>query len=86
MSQKGSSSKDGAGAGAGEAAVPVNRAVKTGGAMLGGAIEACCLQPLDVLKTRMQLGGAKAGLFNVATTTVREEGFRALYVLRVDCE
>ena len=65
--------------GDGEVAKPVSRVVKTGGAMLGGAIEACCLQPLDVLKTRMQLGGAKAGLFNVATTTVKEEGFRALY-------
>lgn len=29
---------------------PVSRAVKTGGAMLGGVIEACALQPLDVTK------------------------------------
>ncbi len=67
------------GGGGGEPKREASVYVKTGGAMLGGAIEACALQPLDVLKTRMQLGGAKAGLVSVATATVKEEGVRALY-------
>lgn len=29
--------------------------LKTLGAMGGGVVEACCLQPLDVLKTRLQV-------------------------------
>jgi len=53
--------------------------VKTVGAMIGGALEACCLQPLDVLKTRLQLGGAKATLTNTTVAMFKQEGPRAFY-------
>ena len=35
--------------------------LKTTGAMMGGVAEACALQPLDVIKTRLQLGGGGFG-------------------------
>lgn len=45
---------------------------------IGGVIEAVACQPLDVAKTRMQLGGSPAGL-TIFRTIAREEGVRALY-------
>lgn len=48
------------------------------GAMLGGVIEACALQPLDVLKTRMQLSGT-GSLAVVAGSMLRQEGPLAFY-------
>ena len=39
--------------------------IKTGGAMIGGAIGTCILQPLDVLKTRLQLPQHNNGLHQV---------------------
>ena len=36
-----------------------SKVVRTAGAMFGGVIEASCLQPLDVTKTRMQLTGQR---------------------------
>ena len=35
--------------------------LKTTGAMVGGCVEACALQPLDVVKTRLQLEGGSVG-------------------------
>jgi len=48
---------------------------------LGGLIEACLCQPLDVAKTRLQLDAAKKykGLSHCISTIFREEGARALY-------
>jgi len=48
---------------------------------LGGVIEACLCQPLDVAKTRLQLDTQKKykGFFNCLSTIVREEGVRSLY-------
>lgn len=54
-----------------------NVLIKTLGAMAGGVVEACTLQPLDVLKTRMQLSGT--GLRATAVSTVQNEGVLALY-------
>lgn len=51
--------------------------IKTFGAMAGGVVEACSLQPLDVLKTRMQISGK--GLFTTVSTTLKKEGVTALY-------
>lgn len=51
--------------------------IKTFGAMAGGVVEACSLQPLDVLKTRMQISGK--GLFPTLKTTLKNEGVTALY-------
>ena len=56
----------------------VSKVVRTAGAMMGGVIEACCLQPLDVTKTRLQLSGQR-GAFSVATNMVKTEGALSLY-------
>ncbi|XP_031377538.1 mitochondrial succinate-fumarate transporter 1 [Punica granatum] len=48
---------------------------------LGGIMEACCLQPIDVIKTRLQLDktGAYKGIVHCGTTVARTEGLRALW-------
>lgn len=44
-------------------------------------MEAVCLQPIDVIKTRLQLDRAKQykGILHCASTIVKEEGLRALW-------
>uniref|UniRef100_A0A2P2IS95 Tricarboxylate transport protein n=1 Tax=Rhizophora mucronata TaxID=61149 RepID=A0A2P2IS95_RHIMU len=48
---------------------------------LGGIMEACCLQPIDVIKTRLQLDttGNYKGIVHCGSTIVRTEGVRALW-------
>lgn len=48
---------------------------------LGGVMEACCLQPIDVIKTRLQLDrtGTYKGIVHCGTTVSRTEGVRALW-------
>lgn len=48
---------------------------------LGGVMEACCLQPIDVIKTRLQLdtSGNYKGIVHCGTTVARTEGVRALW-------
>ncbi|KAI9100313.1 hypothetical protein K1719_024531 [Acacia pycnantha] len=48
---------------------------------LGGVMEACCLQPIDVIKTRLQLdrSGNYRGIVHCGTTVARTEGVRALW-------
>jgi len=48
---------------------------------LGGMVEACCLQPIDVIKTRLQLdrGGHYRGILHCGTTIAKTEGVRALW-------
>ncbi|KAK4480449.1 hypothetical protein RD792_013522 [Penstemon davidsonii] len=48
---------------------------------LGGVMEACCLQPIDVIKTRLQLDrtGAYRGIIHCGATITRSEGVRALW-------
>lgn len=53
--------------------------VKTVGGMLGGAVEALALQPLDTIKTRLQLSSGNAHAFAVGRQTFQQEGFLALY-------
>ncbi|KAI7999022.1 Mitochondrial succinate-fumarate transporter 1 [Camellia lanceoleosa] len=55
--------------------------VKAVAGSIGGVMEACCLQPIDVIKTRLQLdrSGAYKGIFHCGTTIVRTEGVRALW-------
>lgn len=47
----------------------------------GGVVEACCLQPIDVIKTRLQLdrAGSYKGIVHCGTTIVKNEGVRALW-------
>ncbi|KAH9736643.1 mitochondrial succinate-fumarate transporter 1 [Citrus sinensis] len=48
---------------------------------LGGVVEACCLQPIDVIKTRLQLDttGTYRGIIHCGGTVARTEGVRALW-------
>ncbi|KAI9154120.1 hypothetical protein LWI28_021197 [Acer negundo] len=48
---------------------------------LGGIVEACCLQPIDVIKTRLQLDrtGTYRGIVHCGTTVSTTEGVRALW-------
>ncbi|XP_050215006.1 mitochondrial succinate-fumarate transporter 1 [Mercurialis annua] len=48
---------------------------------LGGIMEACCLQPIDVIKTRLQLdtSGTYKGIIHCGTTVANTEGVRALW-------
>lgn len=48
---------------------------------LGGIVEACCLQPIDVIKTRLQLDttGTYKGIIHCGATVTRTEGVRALW-------
>ena len=48
---------------------------------LGGIMEASCLQPIDVIKTRLQLdrSGNYKGIIHCGTTITRSEGMRALW-------
>ncbi|KAL0450997.1 UNVERIFIED_CONTAM: Mitochondrial succinate-fumarate transporter 1 [Sesamum latifolium] len=48
---------------------------------LGGIVEASCLQPIDVIKTRLQLdrSGAYKGIIHCGTTITKTEGVRAMW-------
>ncbi|KAE8702114.1 Mitochondrial succinate-fumarate transporter 1 [Hibiscus syriacus] len=48
---------------------------------LGGIVEACCLQPIDVIKTRLQLdrSGNYRGILHCGGAVWRNEGVRALW-------
>ncbi|PIN11294.1 Mitochondrial tricarboxylate/dicarboxylate carrier protein [Handroanthus impetiginosus] len=48
---------------------------------LGGIMEAGCLQPIDVIKTRLQLdrSGSYKGIIHCGTTITKNEGVRALW-------
>ncbi|KAL6534395.1 Mitochondrial succinate-fumarate transporter [Orobanche hederae] len=48
---------------------------------LGGIVEASCLQPIDVIKTRLQLDrtGTYKGIIHCGTTISKSEGVRALW-------
>ncbi|KAK9052177.1 hypothetical protein SSX86_028805 [Deinandra increscens subsp. villosa] len=55
--------------------------VKALSGSIGGIVEASCLQPMDVIKTRLQLDrtGTYKGILHCGSTTVRTEGVRALW-------
>ncbi|CAH9116697.1 unnamed protein product [Cuscuta epithymum] len=48
---------------------------------LGGIVEASCLQPIDVIKTRLQLdrSGSYKGIVHCGSTIINKEGLRALW-------
>ena len=50
---------------------------------LGGLVEACCLQPIDVIKTRLQLDPQAQreyrGIWHCGSTMVEREGVRSLW-------
>eukprot|EP00879_Flechtneria_rotunda_P020846 GHRR01021947.1.p1 GENE.GHRR01021947.1~~GHRR01021947.1.p1 ORF type:complete len:299 (+),score=74.35 GHRR01021947.1:451-1347(+) len=48
---------------------------------MGGVVEACCLQPIDVIKTRLQLDKAHKykGIYHCGKTVATEEGVRSLW-------
>ncbi|GAB2296627.1 Mitochondrial succinate-fumarate transporter [Dionaea muscipula] len=55
--------------------------VKAIAGSIGGVVEAGCLQPIDVIKTRLQLdrSGKYKGIIHCGATVVRTEGVRALW-------
>ncbi|KAJ7570236.1 hypothetical protein O6H91_01G111100 [Diphasiastrum complanatum] len=55
--------------------------VKAISGSLGGLVEACCLQPIDVIKTRLQLdrSGYYKGIVDCGVKIVKDEGVRALW-------
>jgi len=55
-----------------------SRMVKTIGAMIGGVVEACALQPLDVVKTRLQLAGPNTTL-SMLVRSMFQEGALSFY-------
>ncbi|CAN6320363.1 unnamed protein product [Urochloa humidicola] len=69
------------GAGGGGSRAPVPPYVKAAAGSLGGVMEACCLQPIDVVKTRLQLdrSGTYRGIAHCGATVARAEGVRALW-------
>jgi len=49
---------------------------------MSGMFATCCIQPMDMIKVRIQLGAAEGGAtspFAIASTMVKEEGFLSLY-------
>lgn len=48
---------------------------------MGGVAEACLLQPIDVIKTRLQLDtvGKYKGIYDCGRSVVNEEGARSLW-------
>lgn len=56
-------------------------ALKAVSGSLGGILEACCLQPIDVIKTRLQLdrAGQYKGIIDCGKKIVTEEGVAALW-------
>ncbi|KAL6048988.1 Mitochondrial succinate-fumarate transporter [Balamuthia mandrillaris] len=62
--------------------VEVSPWVKAFAGSIGGAVEAVALQPLDVVKTRLQLDSTqryKGGFLRCGVTIFQEEGPKALY-------
>lgn len=55
------------------------KTVKTLGGMLGGAVEAVALQPLDTVKTRLQLSTSKVQAGTITRQIFQQEGFLAFY-------
>ncbi|CAN6715541.1 unnamed protein product [Malus baccata var. baccata] len=60
---------------------PIPPYVKALSGSLGGIMEAACLQPIDVIKTRLQLDrtGTYKGIIHCGATVARTEGVRALW-------
>jgi solute carrier family 25 oxoglutarate transporter 11 len=49
---------------------------------MSGMLATCCIQPMDMIKVRIQLGAAEGGStspFKIASTMIKEEGFLSLY-------
>ncbi|PNW81786.1 hypothetical protein CHLRE_06g260200v5 [Chlamydomonas reinhardtii] len=59
----------------------VSPAIKGFAGSIGGVAEACALQPMDVIKTRLQLdkAGKYKGIWGCGKTIIQEEGVAALW-------
>lgn len=59
----------------------VSPAVKGFAGSIGGIMEAACLQPIDTIKTRLQLDkvGKYKGIYHCGSTIAAEEGVKALW-------
>ncbi|KAG0481175.1 hypothetical protein HPP92_012033 [Vanilla planifolia] len=74
-------STDGPRSSVGERRESIPPYVKAVAGSLGGIVEACCLQPIDVIKTRLQLDrtGAYRGIFDCGRKVALDEGVLALW-------
>ncbi|XP_078435359.1 mitochondrial substrate carrier family protein [Wolffia australiana] len=87
MAVAGSSAGDGGGDGGRRQNLAALRAaaippyMKAVSGSMGGIVEACCLQPIDVIKTRLQLdrSGNYRGILHCGNTVCQTEGVRALW-------
>ena len=61
--------------------IPIPPYMKAISGSIGGIVEASCLQPIDVIKTRLQLdrSGSYKGIVHCGSTVVKSEGVRALW-------
>ncbi|KAK1377393.1 mitochondrial succinate-fumarate transporter 1 [Heracleum sosnowskyi] len=61
--------------------LPIPPYMKAISGSIGGIVEASCLQPIDVIKTRLQLdrSGSYKGIYHCGSTVVKSEGVRALW-------
>ncbi|PSC74855.1 Isocitrate lyase [Micractinium conductrix] len=61
--------------------VTVSPTVKAVAGSIGGVVEACMLQPIDVMKTRLQLdqSGQYKGMIHCGRTIAAEEGVKSLW-------
>lgn len=59
----------------------ISPAIRGFAGSIGGVAEACCLQPIDVIKTRLQLDtvGKYKGIVHCGKTIIAEEGVKALW-------
>jgi solute carrier family 25 oxoglutarate transporter 11 len=49
---------------------------------MSGMLATCCIQPMDMIKVRVQVGAAEGGTtspFAIASTMIKNEGFLAMY-------
>jgi len=49
---------------------------------ISGMMATCCIQPMDMIKVRIQLGAAEGGAtspFKIASQMIKNEGFMAMY-------
>jgi len=49
---------------------------------IAGSFATCCIQPIDMVKVRVQINASEGGVTNpvtIASTMIKEEGFLSLY-------
>ncbi|XP_058110297.1 mitochondrial succinate-fumarate transporter 1 [Magnolia sinica] len=81
MKEKEHQHHDGGGGGQSKGRASIPPYMKAFSGSIGGIVEASCLQPIDVIKTRLQLDRTNTykGIVHCGSTVIRTEGLRALW-------